>query len=156
MTVTSTTDRIAKQILIEAPPARVWRALADPQRFGAWFGVAIDDGTFTPGTRVRGRILDPQWAHVPFDVTIERVEPERLLAWRWHPNPSEPGADYSHEPTTTTVFELHQQADGTLLTVVESGFDALPAARRAEAYRGNEDGWAEQMHNIARYVTESA
>ena len=89
-------------------------------------------------------------------VGVERVEPERLLSFRWHPNAVESNVDYDQEPTTLVVFELKDSADGVLLTVDESGFDQLPAERRADAYRGNESGWAEQMDNIARHVGVAA
>jgi len=87
---------------------------------------------------------------------VERVEPERLLSFRWHPNAVESNVDYDQEPTTLVVFELKDSADGVLLTVDESGFDQLPADRRADAYRGNDSGWAEQMDSIARHVGVAA
>jgi uncharacterized protein YndB with AHSA1/START domain len=155
MTLTST-DRIRKQILLTAPQQRVWDAIADARRFGQWFGVDID-GAFTPGARVRGRILDPRYAHIPFDVTIDDVEPQHRLAWRWHPQDAdELDVDHAHEPATRVVFELEAQSDGTLLTVVESGFDALPAGLRDRLYRGNEDGWTQQLLAITKYVADAA
>ena len=149
------TDRIEKQVLLRAPRSRVWQALADAQAFGEWFGVKLE-GAFVPGARMRGKVTHPGYEHVPFEITIERMEPERLLAWRWHPHPIDPAADYSAEPTTLVVFELAEGADGTLLTVVESGFDGIPLARRLEAYRGNEKGWEGQMGSIKRYVDGTA
>jgi uncharacterized protein YndB with AHSA1/START domain len=151
MTVTST-DRIEKRVLLRAPRARVWQAVADPDAFGRWFGVELA-GPFTPGAVVRGRITHPGYEHLPFEITIERMEPERLLSWRWHPAAVEPDVDYSTEPTTLVVFELEEVEHGTQLTIVESGFDAIPLARRAAAYRGNDQGWAEQVGSIERYVT---
>ena len=50
------------------------------------------------------------------------------------------------------VFELKDAPEGTLLTVVESGFDQIPLSRRAEAFRMNDQGWAAQMANIERHV----
>ena len=50
------------------------------------------------------------------------------------------------------MFELADAPGGTLLKLVESGFDAIPAARRAEAFRMNSGGWDAQMQNIARHV----
>src|SRR5262245_23048192 len=138
------TDRIEKSVLLRAPRARVWRALADAEAFGQWFGVKLN-GSFAPGVRLRGQVLHKGYEHCPFEITIERMEPERLFSWRWHPNATDPKADYSAEPTTLVVFELQEVEDGTLLTVVESGFDGIPLARRAEAYRGNEQGWTHQM-----------
>jgi uncharacterized protein YndB with AHSA1/START domain len=146
-------DRIEKRILLRAPPARVWRALTDAREFGAWFGVALDDRVaFAPGARVQGHVTAQGYAHLTWDVTIERVEPERLLSWRWHPHAIEPDRDYSDEPTTLVVFELEEVAEGTLLTVVECGFARIPLARRAAAYRGNEAGWEAQVEAIARHV----
>src|SRR5262245_5622034 len=151
----STTDRIEKQVLLRAPRARVWRALTDAQEFGSWFGVKFEGVTFKPGARARGQVTHSGYEHLTWDVTIERMETERLFSWRWHPYAVEPGVDYSQEPTTLVVFELEEVADGTLLKVVESGFDRVPAARRAQAYRMNDQGWAWQMESIGRHVAKS-
>ena len=151
----ASTDRIEKRVLIRAPRARVWRALADAGEFGSWFGVELP-GPFTPGARVSGRITHEGYEHLPFEITIERVEPERLFSWRWHPNATDPDADYGSEPTTLVVFELDEVEGGTMLSVVESGFDGIPPARRAAAYRGNDDGWTQQMVAIERHVTAGA
>jgi uncharacterized protein YndB with AHSA1/START domain len=145
------TDRIEKRIRLNAPRSRVWRALADSKEFGKWFKVVLE-GPFTPGTRVRGKVTHPGYEHLPFELEIERVEPERLLSWRWHPAAIEAGVDYSKEPTTLVVFELADDGGGTLLTVVESGFDRIPPERRAQAFRMNEDGWRQQLQNIERHL----
>jgi uncharacterized protein YndB with AHSA1/START domain len=149
------TDRIEKSVVLRAPRAQVWKAIADAEAFGRWFGVELA-GSFAPGARLRGRVTHEGYEHVPFEITIETMEPERLLSWRWHPNSVEPGVDYTVEPTTLVVFEVDDVEDGTRLTLVESGFDGIPLARRAEAYRGNEQGWALQMQAVQRYVTGAA
>jgi hypothetical protein len=92
---------------------------------------------------------------VPFELTVEQLEPERRMAWRGHPDPVEPGRDYSKEATTLVVFELQDAEGGTLLTVTESGFDQLPPDRREKAFRGNEEGWRLQMENIERHVSQA-
>ncbi len=148
---TTSTDRIEKQILLRAPRARVWRALTDAREFGSWFRVKMESG-FAPGAVARGRITYPGYEHLVFEATVERMEPERLLSWRWHPAAVDAAVDYSKEPTTLVTFTLDDTPDGTLLTVVESGFDQIPVARRAEAFRLNEGGWAEQLQNVARHV----
>jgi uncharacterized protein YndB with AHSA1/START domain len=149
---TSSTDRIERQILLKAPRSRVWRALSDAEEFGGWFGVKLQGKTFTPGVRTRGQVTYPGYEHVTFDVTIERMEPERVLSWRWVPAPIERNVDYSHEPTTLVTFELQEVDGGTLLTVVETGFDKVPPARRMDAFRMNSEGWDGQMENIAKHV----
>ena len=113
------TDRIEKSVILRAPRARVWRALSDVEAFGQWFGVKLT-GSFVPGARLRGQVMHPGYEHIPFEITIERVVPERHLSWRWHPHPIDPKLDYSAEPATLVVFELEEVADGTRLTVVES------------------------------------
>ncbi len=151
---TAVPDRIEKQTLLRAPRSRVWRAISDAGEFGRWFGVELS-GAFAPGARLKGKITHKGYEHVPFEMTIERVEPERLFSWRWHPNALDPLVDYSTEPTTLIVFELKDVDGGTLLTVVESGFERLPAARLEEAYRGNERGWTGQMKAIAEHVAKT-
>jgi uncharacterized protein YndB with AHSA1/START domain len=145
------TDRIEKTVVLRAPRSRVWRAITNAEEFGSWFGVKLEGG-FSPGARVTGRITIPGYEHVVMDVTVERVEPERLFSYRWHPYAIEPGVDYSGEPTTLVEFRLEEVTEGTRLTVTESGFDRIPAARRAEAFRMNDQGWTGQLKNIERHV----
>jgi uncharacterized protein YndB with AHSA1/START domain len=152
MTATTTTDRIEKTVIIKAPRSRVWRAISDARQFGEWFRVKLD-GEFTAGATIRGTITYPGYEGLPMDMVIERIEPERRFAFRWHPG--DPRADYGAEPMTLVEFTLDEVSGGTRLTIVESGFDQLPLARRADAFRMNEGGWIEQIENITRYVPES-
>lgn len=145
------TDRIEKTVFLRAPRSRVWRAIVTPEEFGAWFGVNLD-GAFAPGKRVSGRMTIKGFEHLPMEITIDRVEPERLFSYRWHPYAIDPKVDYSSEPMTLVEFRLEDAPGGTQLTVTESGFDRIPAARRAEAFRMNEGGWASQLRNIERHV----
>jgi uncharacterized protein YndB with AHSA1/START domain len=148
------TDRIEKEIVMKAPRARVWRALTDAREFGRWFGVDLS-GAFAPGETARGRFLHPGYEHLMLELTVERMEPERLFSLRWHPHAVDPARDYSQEPTTLVVFELQDVPGGTRVKVTESGFDQLPPARRAEAFPLNAEGWAQQVRNLAGHV-ESA
>jgi uncharacterized protein YndB with AHSA1/START domain len=145
------TDRIEKNILLHAPKARVWRALTNAGEFGSWFGARLESD-FAVGKPVTGNITYPGYEHLKLEVTVERMDAERLFSFRWHPYAIDPKVDYSQEPTTLVEFRLEEVADGTLLTVIESGFDRIPAERRAEAFRMNDNGWAQQMENIQRHV----
>jgi uncharacterized protein YndB with AHSA1/START domain len=148
----TTPDRIEKQVLLRAPRARVWQAISRAEEFGRWFLVEFEGG-FREGATVRGRITNPGYEHVPMQITIERMEPERLFSYRWRPYAIDPNVDYSAEPTTLVEFRLADaEGGGTLLTIVESGFEGIPVARRAEAYRMNDMGWGIQTENIRRYV----
>ena len=159
------TDRIEKKILLRAPRKRVWRALTDSTEFGSWFGIKLD-GPFAPGTRLHGSIVgttvdaevakaQQKYAGLPFDITIEQMEPERLFSFRWHPNAVQPGVDYSAEPTTLVVFTLEEVQDGILLTVAESGFDQIPLARRAQAFTANDQGWGIVVRLLQEYLTRA-
>jgi uncharacterized protein YndB with AHSA1/START domain len=145
------TDRIEKKLFLRAPRTRVWKALADARQFGAWFGVEFQ-GAFQPGARLEGRLTIKGYDHLTMEVMVERVEPERLFSYRWHPYAVDPKMDYSGEPTTLVEFQLEEKDGGTQLTVVESGFDGIPAARRDEAFRMNDHGWTAQLKNIERHV----
>lgn len=148
----TSTDRIERKILLEAPRARVWRALSNAEEFGDWFGVALQGKSFAAGERVQGQITIPGFEHVVWDMVVERVEPQRLLSFRWHPYAVDPSIDYSQEQPTLVEFELQEVEGGTLLRLVESGFDKIPPGRRLEAFRMNSGGWDGQIKNIEKHV----
>jgi uncharacterized protein YndB with AHSA1/START domain len=148
----TSTDRIERKILLKAPLSRVWRALSDAKEFGEWFGVDFKGKSFIAGKPVQGHITYPGYEHLVMEVFVERVVPERLLSWRWHPAAIDPAVDYSQEPMTLVVFELQEAEGGIVLSVVESGFDSIPAARRAAVLRLNTSGWDAQMKNIEKHV----
>ena len=143
----TTTDRIEEQVQLPAPRARVWRALTNPDELGAWFGANLAGATIAPGAHVLAHMTIPGHERVMFDVIIETMEVERRFAWRWHPGSTDVGVDFSAEPRTLVTFTLEDTASGgTLLRVVESGFQSLAASRRAGAVLGNSKGWASQLH----------
>jgi uncharacterized protein YndB with AHSA1/START domain len=166
MSTATSSDRIEKKIFLRAARARVWRALTNAEEFGDWFGVKLE-GFFVPGRVVRGVIAPTKfdaevakgqqpYAGMPFEITIDRIEPERLFSFRWHPFAIERGVDYSTEPTTLIVFTLEEVADGIMLTVTESGFDQIPLARRAQAFTANEQGWGMVITLIEKYLAKTA
>jgi uncharacterized protein YndB with AHSA1/START domain len=150
-TTTPSTDRIEKQITLDAPRSRVWRALTDVKQFNAWFGVSLGK-PFAPGAEVSGQINIRDYAHVTMTIWIEKMEPERFFSFRWHPYAIESGVDYSTEPTTLVSFTLEDAGAGTRLTIVESGFDAIPESRRAKAFTMNSSGWTGQAENIRKFL----
>jgi uncharacterized protein YndB with AHSA1/START domain len=167
-----TTDRIEKQVILRAPVTRVWRAITDAREFGQWFGVDLD-GEFAVGRTITGTwrggfteemILEAQkragvtpskvkfpGPHTAF-CTVERIEPERYFSFRWIPYGIDTEADLEREAKTLVEFRLEPVAEGTRLTIVESGFDRVPAHRRERAFRMNEGGWAGQAENLRKHV----
>jgi uncharacterized protein YndB with AHSA1/START domain len=149
-------NSIEKRIELKAPLSRVWRALTDHREFGEWFRVALD-APFAPGEVARGHITYPGYEHLKWEATVQRMEPERLFSFTWHPYAVDPAIDYSSEPTTLVEFRLEaKEGGGTVLLLTESGFDAIPRDRQIEAFRMNERGWTTQMTNIARHVEPPA
>jgi uncharacterized protein YndB with AHSA1/START domain len=145
------TDRITKSIELHAPVERVWRALTDPTEFGTWFRVKLE-GPFVPGQPSRGRITHPGYEDVVWEATVVAMDEPRLFSFTWHPYAVDPAVDYSQETPTLVEFRLTPTAAGTRLVIVESGFGALPAHRRAEALRMNQGGWEQQIRNIRAHV----
>lgn len=148
------TDRIEKRIVLRAPRSRVWRAIANAEEFGAWFGAKLG-GEFREGAVTSGPITFPGYEHLNMEMLVERIEPERLFSYRWHPYAVDPAVDYSQEPMTLVEFRLTDEGDGTRLDIVESGFDQIPEARRAEAFRMNDGGWTHQLESIKSHVQQS-
>ncbi len=147
----SSTDRFERQIVLDATPSRVWRAITDVSQFNSWFGVNLTT-PFTPGGESTGQIAIRNYEHLTLHLWIEAMEPERFFSFRWHPNAIDPNVDYSTEPTTLVTFTIEPVGGGTRLTIVESGFDALPVARRATAFTGNAKGWSSQLENIRKFL----
>ena len=167
--MTTDTNRIEKTIVLRAPRKRVWRAIADSAEFGSWFGVKLD-APFTPGAHMRGTIspttadekvaaAQKPYEGKAFDLTVDRIEPERLFSFRWHPFAVDPAVDYSSEPTTLVVFELEEvpgsNGEQTRVTIVETGFEGIPLARRAKAFAMNDEGWGMQTILLETYVARA-
>lgn len=146
-------DRIERSILLKARRERVWRALTEAEAFGTWFGLKLQGQSFAAGGRNRAQLSIKGYEHVWLDLAIECVEPQTTFAYRWHPFAIDPAMDYSQEEPTLVTFTLTDAPDGgTVLKVVESGFDRVPAHRRLEAWRMNNAGWDGQLRNIVRYL----
>ncbi len=121
-----TTDRIEKKIRF-GPRDRGSGARSRLPRSSAPGSGERSTERFAPGARVSGNDHLPRLRAPAMDITIERVEPERLFSYRWHPVRDRSRVDYSAEPTTLVEFRLEEVPGGTQLTVIESGFDRLPA-----------------------------
>lgn len=151
----NTSNQIEKMVTIKASRSRVWRALTDYREFGAWFDVKLDSA-FVAGKPCEGQMTHPGYEHVRFRVEVAEIKPEHLFSYRWHPGDCDQEQDRSSEKPTLVEFTLEEIPGGTLLRVVESGFDHIPEHRRAEAFRMNTGGWSYQMQNITRYAEADA
>lgn len=158
----SSTDRIEKRVLLRAPQERVWHAISDAAEFGSWFGMELD-GSFAQGALVKGRIkptkvdaevakMQEKYTGMPIAFYVERIEPMSLFSFRWHPFAIDSTVDYSNEPMTLVTFTLEPAEGGTTLTIVESGFDAIPIERRVDAFEANDEGWDLMSQLIEKYL----
>ena len=168
----ASTDRIEKQVTLRAPVSRVWKAIANAQEFGRWFGFQLD-GEFEAGKTIKGTFngeldeaaiveqqkslgIKPSKIKRPGPntvfCTVDRIEPERYFSFRWIPYGIDADIAPEGEPTTLVEFRLEAVAEGTRVSIVESGFDKVPAHRRERAFRMNEGGWAAQAVNLQKYV----
>jgi uncharacterized protein YndB with AHSA1/START domain len=143
----TSSDRIEKQILLQAPRSRVWRALTDAKEFGTWFRVALD-GPFVPGKRLTGRVTYPGYEHVIFEVTVEKMESERSIT-AGIPTRSSEGRLFggAHDPRAVSGRSRRHASLGGRVS------RSHPIGRRDEAFRMNSEGWTIQVENIARHVT---
>jgi uncharacterized protein YndB with AHSA1/START domain len=148
-------NRIEKRIELKAPLPRVWRAITDYREFGEWFRVKLE-GPFVSGQTARGHITYPGYEHYKWEAVIQKMEPEKLFSFTWHPYAIDLKKDYSKEISTLNEFRLEKTAGGTLLRFTETGFEKIPEDRRDEAYRMNDSGWTEQMKNIERHLGQRA
>ncbi|EQA47088.1 hypothetical protein LEP1GSC050_0725 [Leptospira broomii serovar Hurstbridge str. 5399] len=144
-------NRIEKRIELDAPVSRVWQALTNHKQFGEWFRAKFET-QFAPGQVTLARMTWPGYEDFTFEITVKKMEPERLFSFTWHPYAVDMKMDYSKEEPTLVEFLLEKTHKGTLLTVIESGFEKIPENRRAEAFRMNDGGWSSQLKNINEYV----
>lgn len=165
-------DKIEKHVVLKAPIGRVWRAITDSEEFGRWFGISLQ-GKFVVGEEITGKflkslneqaIMERQRSlgvpvsglrHLEDDLIfckVERLEPENYFSFRWIPYGIDADVNPEDEPTTLVEFELAEAPEGTLLTIVESGFEKVPEQRKLRAFRMNEGGWSVQLENMKKYV----
>jgi uncharacterized protein YndB with AHSA1/START domain len=160
--MTDIADAITKSIQLKAPQERVWQAITDSAEFGQWFGCRFT-GPFVAGQAMKGTMtptvvndevaqMQKPYEGQPFNIVIDRIEPQSLFSFRWHPYAVDEDKDYSGEAETLVTFELRPLNGGTHLTITESGFSKLPPERQAEAFTSNEGGWEAQIHMIEAWL----
>lgn len=143
---------IEQRVFIQATPARVWEAFADREQFEQWFGVKLS-GTMTEGATISmgSRQCEGSNEDGSYPFTITSMQPERELAWMWTPGRRMPGRDYENSPKTTVTITLAPHVDGTMVTVVESGFDQFDEEWMNAILCDNINGWVHQMKSLLEH-----
>jgi uncharacterized protein YndB with AHSA1/START domain len=137
-------DRIERVLEIPQPPATVWTAITTAEGLSSWFGdeVRIDD--LRPGGTVRMSWTSGDTA----EMRIERVEEPTVFGYTWHVY----GLPEDDPRRTYVEFALVPVADGTRLTVSESGFAQLPDDAHDKAFGGNTQGWASELGELVAHL----
>lgn len=130
-------DTIVREITVKSPQEKVYETITDPQKITAWFPDKVD-GTFEVG----------QYSNFYFtehnhkaQVYIVDKKPFTYFAYRWIPGGIAVKEDVLDIPNTLVEFFIDEVAEGTKVTVKESGFAALPAAMAEESFKQNSGGW---------------
>lgn len=134
---------VTRTVHIEAPRARVWKALTDPEVMAQWFGDSVEFASLEPGAT--GSI---DWdGYGTFPIEITEVAPDDSFGFRWSGIPAVELNEYS----THVRFTLSDAVTGTDVTVVESGFDTLPGGTRYRRARleQNREGWDVELDELA-------
>jgi uncharacterized protein YndB with AHSA1/START domain len=160
-----TKDRIYETITLRAARGRVWRAISEHREFGAWFGATFEQ-RFSPGATVTGILTPPPAGsevatsgrardRMPVELTVEELEPDHRVAFRWRPRALGQTAAGAREPATRVELQLENDPEGVVLTVTES-FEALPRAGRASVTALHQTGWTERIELLRQHVERPA
>jgi uncharacterized protein YndB with AHSA1/START domain len=140
-------DRIEREVVIAAPPERVWEIITQAEHVGTWFGDSAEIDLRPGGTMVL------RWdKHGTQYATIEKVDAPRYFSYRW--NPGDGGEKPSAADCTLVEFTLTPHEGQTRVRVVETGFSRLSRSesKRAEQFENNSEGWATQLRDLREYV----
>jgi uncharacterized protein YndB with AHSA1/START domain len=143
-------DRIEREVAISAPIERVWAVLTEPEHVGAWFGTGAPAEI---DLHAGGVMVLDHGSHGVYPTVIVKLDPPRALSYRWASG--YPGVVATEDNSTLVEFTLEPTSDGTLLRVVESGFEALviPAERVEDAgFESHSNGWSGVVLKLAAHA----
>ncbi|MCO5222814.1 MAG: SRPBCC domain-containing protein [Thermomicrobiales bacterium] len=143
-------DTIERSVELPVGRQRAWAAITTPEQISQWFE-GVWEFELQPGAPIHFDFGPEYGVHRG---RVEAVEPMDRVVYLWTHEGKGWDASISIDdvPTTLIEFRLTDTADGTRLTVVESGFAALPGDIRENSLRDNTQGWEEQMGNVRTYL----
>jgi uncharacterized protein YndB with AHSA1/START domain len=136
-------DSIERVLILPSPRLTAWaKSFATPEALASWFPDRIE-GEFAIG----GSFVMIWGEHRCEARLVEYVEGE-VFSYQWHPGETCRLADHPEAELTTVRFTLQDHEAGTRVEMVESGFDNIPAERRANALRENTEGWTSELAKL--------
>ena len=142
---------VSRTVHVRAPRDRVWAAITTADGIAGWFAesVVLDE----PRVGAAGALRWEDFGDYAFVVTA--VVDGHLFEYRWA---KDPGVGVRADNATSVRFVLMDAPGGTIVTVVESGFEALAEddAAKRELLRGNGEGWNHELDELVRVLESSA
>lgn len=138
------TIAIERSIWINAPRERVWRAITDPADVQRWFAPGTTFKTSGAGVGSRLYVEHPETGAELFVQILEVMEPPARLVMRSQVVPP--------EPAFVTEYRLSEENSGTRLTLIHSGYEALPGDVRDQIVGQNTDGFERMLENVRAAV----
>jgi len=133
---------VTRTVRIDAPRSTVWAAITQPDRISQWFG----QRTVIDRVEVGGSGYFHFDGYGDNPVVIVEHQPESAFGYRW----GKEGEPIRDDNSTLVRFTLDDEGDGTLLSVVETGFGVLAGGdgyRRSQLddHRG---GWDSEIGEL--------
>lgn len=136
------TDRV----VIDAPVARVWHALVDPDHMARWMGEPELRIAVETDWRVGGGIVIRGFHHVPFENrgTVLAFDPPRVVAYHYLSSLSRLADEPGHH--TQLYFRLDEENHGTIVTLVARGFPTAAIFHHTAFY------WSGTLHVLKAHA----
>ncbi|MEV6822396.1 SRPBCC domain-containing protein [Nocardiopsis dassonvillei] len=142
---------VERSVHVDAAPAGLWPVLTDPRHFAAWYAFGGADFEAVPGAA-----MELRWEeHGTFRGRVVAVEEPTLFSYRVAAEPdTEPGEDDS----TLVTLRVRESGKGSLLTVTQSGFDALAARLGTipDNVATETEGWAGGLAALVGHLARTA
>jgi len=128
---------IRKEILINAPVAKVWRYITDPAKIAGW--LMENDFEARPGKEFRMACGQEG----PIQCQVLEIVPEKKLVYSW--------ASAQIPIKTLVTITLSAENQKTRLVLVHSGWDTLPPSEQ-EAARPFDQGWNDHLKTLTDQI----
>lgn len=120
------------EVYIRTTPEKLWEALTDPAKTPQYFFGCSVDSRWRAGEPIVYTMDD---GYVPFEATIESIEPKKRLVHTFKSNP-EDNSTYSDDPPSRVTYEVEQFGPTCLLRLTHEHL-----AGETSTTKGTQRGW---------------